>query len=135
MGMKCNKTVGNGFETKFCEILSEDGFWAHNMAQKSEGQPADIIAVRNNIGYLIDCKVCKSDWFTASRIEPNQHSAMTLWADQGNENGWFALLLEETDEIWMLSYEVLASYGDSRVNYADITKYGLPYERWVSLCA
>ena len=134
MGMKCNKTVGNGFEAKFCDILSEDGFWAHNMAQKSEGQPADIIATRNNIGYLIDCKVCADDSFDTSRIEPNQHSAMALWKEQGNDERWFALHLKQSDEIWMVSYDSFVNSGKKIFNYNLISYYGKPYEKWVSLC-
>ena len=28
-----NKKIGNDFESDFCEILFENGFWRHNLAQ------------------------------------------------------------------------------------------------------
>ena len=64
-----NKQAGNEFEREFCEILSKDGFWAHFMGGNRNGQPADIIAVRNEKAYLIDAKDCQNDRFVLSRIE------------------------------------------------------------------
>lgn len=37
-----NKKLGNAFEMELCNILSSHGFWVHNLAQNSAGQPADI---------------------------------------------------------------------------------------------
>ena len=91
-----NKSIGNHFEEVLCNLLSDHGFWAHNMAQNQTGQPADVIAVKNNIPVLIDCKVCSNDRFALSRIEPNQEAAMTLWEMQGNEHCYFALRLHDT---------------------------------------
>ena len=45
--MSNNKKLGNDFESRFCEILYSEGFWVHNLAQNSAGQPADVIAARN----------------------------------------------------------------------------------------
>ena len=56
-----NKQAGNAFERSFCEMLFSKGFWVHNFAQNRDGQPADVIAVRNGIAYLIDCKVCSGE--------------------------------------------------------------------------
>ena len=39
-----NKKLGNSFESTFCEILFQQGFWCHNLAQNQAGQPADVIA-------------------------------------------------------------------------------------------
>ena len=55
-----NRTVGNQFEEELCGLLAEHGWWAHNMAQNQTGQPADVIAVKNNIAVLIDCKDVKT---------------------------------------------------------------------------
>jgi Holliday junction resolvase len=85
--MKTNKKLGNDFEAEFCEILFENGFWAHNMAQNAAGQPADVIAVRNEKSYIIDCKVCSNGRFPLSRIEDNQHLSMKLWEESGNHTG------------------------------------------------
>ena len=86
-----NRKLGNHFEAELCEILSEHGFWAHNLAQNSAGQPADVIAVKDSQAYLIDCKVCSQGKFQYSRIEENQDMSMALWRECGNGNGLFAL--------------------------------------------
>ena len=44
-----NKKLGNSFEAELCEILSMYGFWAHNLAQNSDGQPADVLASKNGL--------------------------------------------------------------------------------------
>lgn len=89
-----NKKLGNSFETELCEILAKEGFWAHNMAQNSSGQPADVIAVKDGEAFLIDCKVCSQGKFQYSRIEENQDLSMELWRECGNGVGWFALKFE-----------------------------------------
>ena len=83
-----NKKSGNQFESELCEILSMYGFWCHNLAQNSAGQPADVIAVRNREAYLIDCKVCSTNkGFALNRMEENQDLAMNLWNECGNGQG------------------------------------------------
>ena len=82
-----NKQAGIVFECEFCEILAIDGFWSHFMGGNRNGQPADIIAVRNKKAYLIDAKDCKNDRFVLSRIEDNQHMAMRKWELCGNNQG------------------------------------------------
>lgn len=89
--MASNRKLGNDFESEFCEILAEHGFWVHNFALKKSGQPADVIAVKNKTANLIDCKVCENDEFPLSRIEENQRLSMELWENCGNGRGWFAL--------------------------------------------
>ena len=44
--MNVNRKVGNGFEKDLCRDLAKCGFWAHNLAQNSQGQPFDVIAAR-----------------------------------------------------------------------------------------
>ena len=100
-----NKKLGNSFEQEFCEILFEKGFWVHNLAQNASGQPADVIAVRQGIAHLIDCKVCSNGKFPLSRIEENQHMAMRMWMSCGNGSAWFALKVG--DDIYMIEYTSL----------------------------
>lgn len=126
-----NKKLGNDFESALCEILFEQGFWCHNLAQNQAGQPADVIAVRNGKSYLIDCKVCSRGRFTFSRIEDNQHTAMEAWKESGNGNGWFALLC--SDHIFMLDYNTLKrlSKTQSGISYSEMCFYGCALEGWV----
>ena len=126
-----NKKLGNDFETEFCELLAEHGFWVHNLAQNAAGQPADVIAVKEGEPYLIDCKVCSQGKFTFNRIEENQELAMELWRDCGNGYGLFALKFG--NQVFMVDRESLRNcshqYPAMTVEQADI--YGEPLEKWL----
>ena len=130
-----NKKLGNDFEQEVCEILSNHGFWTHNMVQNKAGQPADIIAVKNKTAYLIDAKVCSSRGFALSRMEENQDLAMELWKECGNGQGWFALKVP-TGEIYMIPHLNIKAYQQrqSVLTFAEIHELGKPIERWVERC-
>lgn len=130
-----NKKLGNDFEQELCEILSEHGFWTHNMAMNKSGQPADIIAVRNKIAYLIDAKVCSSRGFALSRMEENQDLAMELWKECGNGQGWFALKVP-TGDIYMIPHFTMLAYQatQSALSFSEIHELGKPLEKWVARC-
>lgn len=126
-----NKQAGNEFEREFCEMLAKDGFWAHFMGGNKNGQPADIIAVRNERAYLIDAKDCQNDRFVISRIEDNQHMAMRKWELCGNNQGLFAL--KTSEGIYMLDYgmvQVLEIAGVKSLNMKAIEQYCKLYSEW-----
>jgi Holliday junction resolvase len=128
-----NKKLGNSFETELCELLSMYGFWCHNMAQNAAGQPADVIAVRNGLPYLIDCKVCSTDkGFDLRRVEENQELAMDLWRECDNGAGWFAMKLP-SDEIYMLNHRVIKVCRTTRsyLSIGEISLIGIPIKKWV----
>ena len=128
-----NKKLGNSFETELCEIFSRFGFWSHNLAQNSAGQPADVITARKGRAYLIDCKVCSTaKGFALSRIEENQDLSMTLWNECGNGQGWFAFKLP-TGKIYMLSHFVIMAWKrtHSHLSPEEIHEMGIPIEKWV----
>lgn len=129
-----NRKMGNSFEDELCNILSGYGFWVHNMAQKKSGQPADVIAVKNKVSYLIDAKVCSNNEFPFSRIEENQDLAMDMWKECGNGLGWFALKLGS--QIYMLNHYIMKAYRDkqSSLSAKEIFELGLPIEKWVRKC-
>lgn len=124
-----NKRLGNQFESKFCDYLYKNGFWVHNLAQNQSGQPADVIAVKNGVPYLIDCKVCSNGKFPFSRLEENQDLSMTLWKMCGNGEGWFAFLLD--NNIYMIPHYVINDYRkrQSGFNKAEIQQ-GLLLDIW-----
>ena len=127
-----NKKIGNDFEKKFCEILSERGFWVHNFAQNQDGQPADIIAIKNNTPNIIDCKVCEKGIFRLSRIEENQILSMRCWLDTGNTDAWFALKVG--DDILMISYRRVM-YAKERYSILitdEIYERGVLLEDWLN---
>lgn len=132
--MKSNRAVGNAFEAELCKLLFENGFWAHNLKQDNSGQPADVIAVRNRIAYLIDCKDCSSKGFDLRRMEDNQITAMDLWEECGNGQGWFAIKFD--DEIWMMVKLTVMAYAmeKSVLSFDEIRKSGKPFEEWVKKC-
>ena len=126
-----NKQAGNKFEKDFCEQLASDGYWAHFMGGSKNGQPADIIAVRNEHAYLIDAKDCQNDRFVFSRIENNQDMAMRYWEMCGNNQGLFAL--NTSKGVYMLRYgavQVLEIAGIKSLNMQAIEQYCTPYEEW-----
>lgn len=133
--MKSNRAVGNAFEQDFCELLASHGFWVKNLKQDNAGQPADVIAVRNKVAYLIDCKDCTSRGFDLRRIEDNQITAMTLWGDCGNGQGWFALRVPN-GEIYMLPIFCMLAYkiNQKTMSFEEIYEMAKPLEKWVKRC-
>jgi Holliday junction resolvase len=128
-----NKALGNAFEAEFCKMLAEKRFWAHNLAQNSAGQPADIIAAKGSQSWLIDCKVCSTKGFPLSRIEDNQWTAMDLWSQYVSTEPVFALKLSNGDVYIMLFCEMqwYFSQGQSYMNEGYIRKIGTPFAEWV----
>ncbi len=126
-----NKKMGNQFEAELCEILAKEGFWCHNLAQNSAGQPADVIAVKDGKAYLIDCKVCSQGKFLYSRIEENQDLSMELWHDCGNGYGWFALKFDTGT--YMVGRESIRNCSNRHpamtAELADM--YGYPLAEWL----
>ena len=127
-----NRKTGNAFEKRLCVVLSESGWWAHNLAQNAAGQPFDVLAAKNGVSVPIDCKVCANDIFQLSRIEENQYSAMSLWADTGNEYGWFALELKN-GEIRMISFPQLMhlSAHTSVLGRSEIIRHSYSLDEWM----
>ena len=129
-----NKQAGNEFEREFCEILASDGFWAHFMGGSKNGQPADIIAVKNRMAFLIDAKVCTYEVFPFRRIEDNQQLAMNMWMECGNITPYFAL--KARNEIYMVSYEIINGLrikGKKQLNFEDMNKYGVRLATWLRI--
>ena len=127
--MDTNKSLGNSFESKFCDLLFQKGFWVHNLAPNQSGQPADIIAVRNGVAFLIDCKVCSGKVFSLSRVEDNQRMAMKLWDDCGNGAGWFAVKFGEN--IYMAAIWQFDLADKVRLSEAWFIDYAEPLEEWL----
>ena len=130
-----NRRVGTGFEKQLCISLSGYGFWTHRMAQNSQGQPFDIIAARNGKSYPIDCKDCAKDIFKMERIEENQSSAMFLWRETGNGEGWFALRMTN-GAVYFLPFSKLESLSllKTVLSASDIRQHGVPLGEWVEQC-
>lgn len=133
-----NKTLGNTFERELAEYLAAHGFWAHVMASKASGQPADVIAARHGRAHLIDAKECTNNTFPLSRVEANQHTAMTLWEECENGTPWFAMRLSDGD-VFVLPFCTVQSYAflhdKKHLSEADIRREGVPLITWMEVFA
>ena len=58
-----NKSIGTAFEREFAGLLAEKGFWVHRLQDNQNGQPFDIIAVKNGRAYAFDAKIVQDDPF------------------------------------------------------------------------
>ena len=129
-----NKKLGNKFEKELSEILYNAGYWVHLLNQNKNGQPADIIAVKNKKAYLIDAKVCSLEKFAFKRVEENQHLSMQMFIDCGNTTPYFAL--KARNEIYMLSYKTirdLIKQGKKQLDFAEINKYSTRLSTWLRI--
>ena len=125
--MKSNKKLGSDFEQEVCRELAQEGYWVHNLANRKNGQPMDIIAVRENIACLIDAKVCTNGIFKTSRIEENQVLSMRRWFQTGNNLAMLWLKLpDETVSVIVLNSEKELDelLGQKTLNEAYIRQLG-----------
>ena len=128
-----NKQAGNKFEKELSEILYDAGYWVHLLNQNKNGQPADIIAVKNKKAYLIDAKVCSLEKFAFKRVEENQRLSMQMFIECGNTTPYFAL---KANDIYMLSYKTirdLIKQGKKQLDFAEINKYGTRLSTWLRI--
>ena len=127
-----NKKLGNKFEKELSEILYNAGYWVHLLNQNKNGQPADIIAVKNKKAYLIDAKVCSLEKFAFKRVEENQHLSMQMFIECGNTTPYFAL--KARNEIYMLSYKTIRDLiiqDKKQLNFEEINKYSTRLNTWL----
>lgn len=131
-----NRKTGVAFERDLCASLAGYGFWVHDLAQNRQGQPFDVIAVRNYVPHAIDCKDCARNVFRLDRMEENQITAMTRWRETGNGDGWFMLRLT-SGEVFALGFGRLMSLAQTRkvLTETEIRTVGTPLAVWVELCA
>ena len=132
--MRNNKYLGNKFEKELSEILYDAGYWVHLLNQNKNGQPADIIAVKNKKAYLIDAKVCSFEKFAFKRVEENQRLSMQMFIECGNTTPYFAL--KARNEIYMLSYKTirdLIKQGKKQLNFEEINKYSTRLSTWLRI--
>lgn len=97
-----NKKEGTKFEQEIADKLFENGWWVHLIQQSKSGQPADIIATKDNTAVLIDCKDCKTKKFDLSRVEENQLNAMRLFVSRCWGQAYFVIKLN--DKVYFINY-------------------------------
>jgi Holliday junction resolvase len=102
-----NKNIGNEYEDKLIKLLFKHGWWCHLFAYKPEGQPCDVIALKDNKYLLLDVKHCSGKRFPFSDIRPNQKTCFALARKQGNTNNGFAIYFEQVKEWRWLDFDDL----------------------------
>ena len=108
-----NKKLGNNWEKEYAEILSKKGYWVTFLTpHKNTGaQPCDLVAIKNNIGKLIDCKTCATHLFPIKRIEENQRQCFKKYSKCGN-----------TDFILAINNYVLENNINKEINNEEKSK-------------
>ena len=105
-----NKKLGNDFEKEVCELLKQAGYWVHFISPDNRGaQPFDIIACKDNIPLVADCKTSVKKWFTMDRVEDNQAMAFEMWERCGNNAPMF--LVKYQDSIKIIYWDDLKITG------------------------
>ena len=89
----------------------------HFIAPDNSGaQPFDIIAVKDGVATVGDCKTCKDHIFRISRLEDNQIMAFEKWLACGNIEP--LIFVEYKNEIKVIKYTDLKR--DGKVNLDEI---------------
>lgn len=117
--------IGTKSEKNLVKVLRNFGFWVYNVPVKINGQPCDIIAIKEKTVFLIDSKhTAKRPSFPFERIEPNQISAMSYARDFAKiKNVGFAIYFERDGNwYWMSFNEFLDNQENKKsVNINELT--------------
>ena len=111
-----NEKIGNYTEEKMINILSQKGYWCHRFAHNKNGQPCDIIALKNDTSVLIDVKHCDSQKFEFRNIRENQETCFELAKQMNNKNTGFAIYFEFKASFRRLSYEKYVFFKKQKKN-------------------
>lgn len=122
--LKSNKANGNELERIFAKTLSVKGCWVHRVQDNANGQPFDIISIKNNIPYVYDCKDCKNDIFVFNRIEDNQRLAFNRFLYCGNIGCYIAVRFKTAgNKVYLLNYEIIKEWetqGKKQISYKEV---------------
>lgn len=99
-----NKEIGDEFEENLTLILAHKGYWVSLFPKKnhSNSQPADMVAIKDDIGMLIEAKdlTNKNGKFPLSRLEENQIRAFKRFIKCGNS--WYNLAVLWNDTVYII---------------------------------
>lgn len=129
-----NKQLGTKFEHTLCEKLNQSGWWVHFCTPNSSGaQPCDIIACKDGITVLIDCKTLSANVksFPKKRAEFNQLYSMGKFEQCGNGSGKCFFAVQHGEDIYMLPLsQVTLEDGKASVELKEIFLYQYWEEIW-----
>ena len=97
------------------ECFKKNGYWAYITPKKVNGQPVDIIALKNNIIWLVDAKHIREGEksFPFSRIEPNQIDSLNYAKQKGLKNIGFVICQDNLNAVFsplFLSFDKLIDF-------------------------
>lgn len=115
-----NKKLGTEFEREVVNILSRKGFWVHFITPDASGsQPFDIIASKDNIPIVADCKTNATKWFNISRFEDNQITAFEKWFITGNKYAF--VFIKYNEKIYQIPFRMIA--GLKKINLEECENF------------
>ena len=111
--IKNNKKLGTEFEREVVRLLSKQGYWVHFVTPDAKGsQPFDIIASKDNIPIVGDCKTSKNKWFAVTRFEENQLTAFEKWFRTGNKYAF--VFIKYNEKVYQIPFRMIA--GLKKIN-------------------
>lgn len=103
--------TGQQFETKVCQWLKEQGYWALNIPRSKTGQqPFDVLAIKGKCLVAVDCKVMsgKSLHFPLSRVEVNQWLSFKSLSDRSPYAAIGLMIWHDvTEQMFFVTYSQL----------------------------
>ena len=115
-----NKKLGTEFEREVVMLLSQKGYWVHFITPDASGkQPFDIIASKDNIPIVADCKTSAKKWFSISRLEENQIMAFELWFKKGNRYAF--VIIKYNDKVYQIPFRMLK--GLQKINLEECENF------------
>ena len=107
MAARNNRSLGGSVERMALAELSKMGWWCHLMAQGAQGQPCDIVALKDGRGMLLDAKRCQGARFPLSRVEPNQRACFLLAESKGNKELGLIVWFEPLRQFRLISWQAI----------------------------
>lgn len=119
--------TGTQFERWLCRVFKLQGWWALNISKDARGaQPFDIIAIKYDLFFAIDCKVCGSNKFQLRRIEDNQWLSFQTVAER--TSGIVGIMIWYDGQVYFYSYYELDAVNNNGVKLIEIDEEHL----WMS---
>ena len=106
--------VGKIFEEELCWWLSNNGYYViYNEKGIAGSQAADIVAIKNNIATLIECKNLENTTglFNFERLEANQWKAYKKFKEKHNTN--MIIAIKWNDKIYFINFDLLQFFDKS----------------------
>ncbi len=101
-----NKRIGNQMERRVANTLYSKGYWVHRLQDNHNGQPFDIVSIKYNKAFCIECKHCIGKKFNFSRIEQNQRNAFYRLKKCGSD-GYIALQFGNDNAFYIVNYKTI----------------------------